>query len=715
MKRIGSIGSILIVLLLVLTAIPIGSTASADSSIDLMVSSVGINSSVVYDNDYVLIQATVRNLGDSDAEIGIPVSFYADGKLIQSVKIPQALPAGSRITVNATAYWTPGFGSHRITAAVNDQKTTVESDYSNNLMRSRIVVLDETNPTPVTPLDNVVTEIIFSDDSLLLKNSGGGEIPHTMAANVSVTENTNVTINREGVYSLSGSCSEGSVNVDVDKTLYPDAVVELELKGLDLASSVRSPIYVAAIGDECVILAKKNTINTLSDGENYENADLDSGTIYSKDDLKIKGKGTLNVYGNSHFGISSSNDVKIWNSTLTVHSKGVGIKGKDSVKIGNPKDMETSGAYDDLSLTVVTEGGDGIRSTNTEDETKGSITICGGKINIDSHTDALYAVRDITVKGGEIDLHTYTGAGTSSNSSGNQRPGMGNDSNPNHNVDISAKGIKCGSSDPEIEGSINIEGGAVSIDSFDDGIHASGTVTMAGGAVTIKTGDDGIHSDTVLNVKDGAVINILQSYEGLEAYDLEISGGNITVNSSDDGLNAAGGNDQSGGPWRPGGMSSSTGILNISGGYIFVRAEGDGIDSNGNIDITGGTVIVCGPTKGGNGIFDRGDGNYRFNISNATVLGIGTSDMFVTPIVSAYLKKSLQLQAGNLLSIADSNGNVLSVLKVPSDINMNGVIFYTSPEYNASTYKLYRGGSYSGLLNDNGYGTGGKINNATQL
>lgn len=37
------------------------------------------------------------------------------------------------------------------------------------------------------------------------------------------------------------------------------------------------------------------------------------------------------------------------------------------------------------------------------------------------------------------------------------------------------------------------------------------------------------------------MINITDSYEGLEAYDIEINGGTIKIVSSDDGLNAAGG------------------------------------------------------------------------------------------------------------------------------------------------------------------------------
>ena len=41
-------------------------------------------------------------------------------------------------------------------------------------------------------------------------------------------------------------------------------------------------------------------------------------------------------------------------------------------------------------------------------------------------------------------------------------------------------------------------------------------------------------------------INISECYEGLEALDIKISGGDIKLIASDDGINAAGGTDQSG-------------------------------------------------------------------------------------------------------------------------------------------------------------------------
>lgn len=84
-------------------------------------------------------------------------------------------------------------------------------------------------------------------------------------------------------------------------------------------------------------------------------------------------------------------------------------------------------------------------------------------------------------------------------------------------------------------------------------------------------------------------------------------------------------------------MNTSSGILNISGGYIFVRAEGDGVDSNGNLNISGGTTIICGPTGGGNGIFDIGDNGSSFNHTGGVFFGIGSSDMAVYPSSKTYI------------------------------------------------------------------------------
>lgn len=128
------------------------------------------------------------------------------------------------------------------------------------------------------------------------------------------------------------------------------------------------------------------------------------------------------------------------------------------------------------------------------------------------------------------------------------------------------------------------------------------------------TGDDAFHADDTLTVTDGS-IRITDSYEGLEALHVVVSGGDIELYASDDGINAAGGTDSSGtggrggdrfgGPGMNGGMSSSSsGTIVISGGSIRIEAHGDGIDANGTLTISGGYVAVWGPTQGDTATLD---------------------------------------------------------------------------------------------------------------
>ena len=84
--------------------------------------------------------------------------------------------------------------------------------------------------------------------------------------------------------------------------------------------------------------------------------------IYSKDDLTLKGKGTLIVNGNYQDAIVSKDDIKINNGTIQVTAADDGIRGKDSVTIGNSSDTD----FSNLNITIEAKGGDGIKSTQTD-------------------------------------------------------------------------------------------------------------------------------------------------------------------------------------------------------------------------------------------------------------------------------------------------------------------------------------------------------------
>ena len=191
----------------------------------------------------------------------------------------------------------------------------------------------------------------------------------------------------------------------------------------------------------------------------------------------------------------------------------------------------------------------------------------------------------------------------------------------------------------------------------EDAIHSKTKVTVQGGTINLKAGDDAIHADETLTILDGKV-TVLESEEGLEGLVVDIQGGDITVNANDDGLNAS---DGSGSDKAPG--QATEGVeIRISGGVLTVKAGGDGIDSNGDLIISGGTVVVDGPSDGGNAPIDY-DG--KGVISGGTVFVSGDSGMFQSLNDSGSTQNSIVYYlsetqaAGTKVAVADSKGNVI--------------------------------------------------------
>ena len=582
-----------------------------------------------------------------------------------------------------------------------DADTTVESETD-----TEIVTATDTETQTESDTD-ASTDTETLQEGIYLK----GSYAVTGYSNVTIDERT-VIITEPGTYSVYGEITDGQIIVNVDKEAYPDGKVELELNGVTMTNSSDSPIYVEAVDDECVISVKKGTVNTITDGENYTNADGKAAAIYACDDIKIKGKGTLIVNGKCDEGIACKNDIKIWNGTVIVNAVGDAIRGKDSVRIGDPDDTD----FSNLNVSVSSSTEDGIKSTNDEDEGKGFIRISGGNVTVYARYDGIKAEQALEINGGDITVNTYEGYSATR---------IATDSDGND----SAKALKCvGLYDADDNylsaGTIDLNGGTITIDSSDDAVHCSGTLTVNGATLNIKTGDDGLHSDSDLYIKSG-LVEVLSSYEGVEGENIYIEGGTVYVVASDDGLNAAGG-DGSGemnpGGWGQGGPGGRGGfngggtsatstdyMITISGGYVVANADGDGIDSNGSISITGGTTVVYGTTAGGNGIIDIGDSrDCTFTVSGTGILfGVGTSDMFVAPTSGSYIKNtSLNASANSYVAVKDSSGNILSVIKTPKAAR---ALIYCNGNTNVNTCSVITGSTYTGTLDSYGYSTGGSI------
>ena len=266
---------------------------------------------------------------------------------------------------------------------------------------------------------------------------------------------------------------------------------------------------------------------------------------------------------------------------------------------------------------------------------------------------------------------------------------------------------------------IIIDGGTFNIDSEDDSIHSNANAIINGGTFEIASGDDGIHSDTQLDI-NGGTINISKSYEGIESTTININDGSIHLVASDDGINAAGGNDistETGMAENDKFSSSGNGLINITGGYVYVDASGDGIDANGNIKMAGGTVLVNGPTNDGNGSLDY-DGT--FDISGGILVAAGSSGMAQMPSDSSSQKiLNLNLtsqEANTVVNVKSSDGK--NILTYAPSKNYSSVIVSTpdikdNTKYTVSVGGTAKGEAKDGLYSDGNYSGGTEVGSET--
>lgn len=90
-----------------------------------------------------------------------------------------------------------------------------------------------------------------------------------------------------------------------------------------------------------------------------------------------------------------------------------------------------------------------------------------------------------------------------------------------------------------VKGDLAITSGMISVDAAKDAIHINDQFKMENAEVLIEAGDDAITADKDVFIYSGTVL-ISKCYEGIEARTVEISGGDITIYPSDDGINASG-------------------------------------------------------------------------------------------------------------------------------------------------------------------------------
>lgn len=471
-------------------------------------------------------------------------------------------------------------------------------------------------------------------------------------ANVTITQSDEVGDKTCGeiTYILKGESSNGSF---VQNGSYKSTI---ELQGLTLTNPSGAAIDIEN-GKRIGLSAKNGTVNTLADGSEGKQ----KAALYCKGHLELKGKGTLNVTGNTSHAIAAKEYIEMKNCALNI--------------LGSVKDGINCGQYfliESGELNITNPGDDGIQASykddsNREAEDTGSISINGGTINISTITataaKGLKADGDFVMTGGELTVSTSApGEWDSSKKKTKASACVGADGNvviSGGKLDLSAsggggKGISCDGTFTFNDGNLKIvtSGGVLAYvnnainqnytgntDRLDGdyksspkGVKVDGDVIIKGGTIDITTsgnGGEGIESKSVLTIYDG----------------------NVKVRAKDDAIN-------------------SSSHMYIKGGVIDVISTGnDGLDSNGNLYIEGGVVMAFGSTSPECGLDANEESGYTVYFTGGYILAAGGGNSVPTKTGSTqpYVSVSATVSANTSVSIGTSTSTIYS-FTTPSDL-----------------------------------------------
>lgn len=265
-----------------------------------------------------------------------------------------------------------------------DMTTKTDDNSVKNNPDAGVNSVDNTQTNTTIPEDNKQEDTTIPEDGSKPIKDGltvDTDSPEKISEKDSV-----FTITGEGEFIFSGRSDEARIVVDAE-----DAEVTITLNGVDITSGEDSVIYVEDAA-EVTIKAQNSTVNTLTDARPERSSDSDetgAACIYSKDDLKLQGKGTLIVIGNYNNGIHSKNDIKIKNLKLEVTAANNAIKGNDSITV-------ESG-----TIKLVAKDGDGLKTKNNDVSAKGKqrglIKIEGGVLDIYADSDCIKAAYDVVI------------------------------------------------------------------------------------------------------------------------------------------------------------------------------------------------------------------------------------------------------------------------------------------------------------------------------
>lgn len=467
-----------------------------------------------------------------------------------------------------------------------------------------------------TAVKNNLVNIVYNGSSATITVAGNIAqfiTPTVNGAHVTIeASNTDGVDGDEITYQLSGTTSDGSL------TLGGSYKCTISLAGVTMTNPSGAAITVTN-SKRIQLSAKEGTTNSLTDGASGEQ----KACVYSKGQLQLQGKGTLNVVGKTKHGIKSASYISVKNLTLNITSTvGDGISCEEYMEIKSGT-IQLSGIGDDaIQCDLGGTASTGV-TTNHEDEDTGNIYISGGSLTATVTAAAAKGIKadgDIIITNGTLNI-TTSGGGSWDSEEKKVKSCAG--INADGNISISGGSLTLKSTGAGGKG-ISGDGTFVVSDSASITITTSGAAVVASSGGTLSTvtssqsldryttnykaSPKGIKIDGAITINGGQITITTTGAggEGMESKGtLVINDGQITINSYDDGINC----------------SSD---MTVNGGYIYAHAtNNDGLDANGNMYIKGGLVYAISSGSPEVALDANTEENKKLYITGGTIIAVG--------------------------------------------------------------------------------------------
>ncbi|MBQ8171645.1 MAG: carbohydrate-binding domain-containing protein [Oscillospiraceae bacterium] len=339
----------------------------------------------------------------------------------------------------------------------------------------------------------------------------------------------------------------------------------------------------------------------------------------------------------------------------------------------------------------IRSGGKGVNIRN--ERSQGYMNIIGGKLEINSYEDGICASDAVFVSNGSVDIRSGGGSGAVLHFGRNK---------------IYPKGkhggfTTDGSADFDFDDLTSGDGSKVE---SKKGISTDGIVEISGGDVVIDSADDSISAHSDIDVSGGTLKvcsgddgmhcdNRITVYDGCIRIDdsyIALEGLSVAIKGGDVALiSYYDGINVAGGNnmISSGAADSAEKYISISGGKVCIKAGGDGIDSAGTAAISGGDVLVFSGNESG---FASLDYSGSFVLSGGTLAAFGSDVLTKAPSIvsSSCISVMADLTKGELLTIKDSTNSIVFETVMVSDCS--SVIFSYDDITIGQIYSIYADG-----------------------